>query len=176
MKLPLHTLKSRSSGATLVEVVITVGMLVTMLLPLIGMLSIAVKKSGEAINTSISSRISSQLVSEVQQANWATLDRWNDREVHFSDQGIQLKNQDVAQQSSYIARVLLDTTGVSDSTTPGVPVSSHEIRIIVLITSLGGSIGEKRLDDAALAIQNNTALPNQVQVSRALLVNMEKEI
>ena len=167
---PLH------SGATLVEVVITVGLLVTMLLPLIGLLSAAVKDSGAAINTSISSRISSQLIGQVQQANWATVSAWNGKEFHFSDQGVQLNTQQINEKSSYVARVKLDMAGVTNSTSADIPAITHQIRITVVITSLGGAVGIKRLDDADAAIAGNIPIPRNVQVSRALLVNMEKEL
>lgn len=169
-------LSKKPSGATLVEVVITVGMLISMLLPLIGMLSLAVKNSGQNINTSVSSRIASQLIGEVQQADWQTLSRWDKKDFHFNDQGVALKANEVATQSNYIARVILDPDPVSVSTTGSAPANPHQKKFLILVSSQGGDQGLDRLTRAETAIRDNTPLPNQVHVSHAYVVNMQKDL
>lgn len=165
-----------SSGATLAELVITVGMLVSMLLPLVGMLSMAVKNSGEAINTSVGSRISSQLIGEVQQANWSTLTQWNGKDIQFNSQGVQLGTSSSHSDASYMARVRINDIPITNATTGLAKTNSYQMRVFVIVTPFGGAVGKRNLDDADLALKKNSALPRNVQVSRTMLVNMQKDI
>jgi len=165
-----------SLGATLVEVVITVGILVTMLLPLIGMLSLAVENSGKAVNDVVSARIASHLVGEVQQANWATLNTWDGREWHYNDQGVRLKPEQVALQSNYMARVRIEPNPLTMATQGDIPANPHEKCMIVLVSSMGGSRGKTLLDEAESALNENKPLHPRIRVSRTMVVNLEKSI
>jgi uncharacterized protein (TIGR02598 family) len=166
------------SGATLVEVVITVGILATMLLPLISLLSLAIDHSGKAINDTVSSQIASHLVGEIQQESWEKLSLWDGKVFYFDDQGVELKT-DNAEKAIYTAKVKLDplTVGLSLATeSQGVPVNPNGRKALVLVTSLAGSRGTALLTESEAALQSGKPLPKHVYVSRSLLVKLEQGI
>jgi uncharacterized protein (TIGR02598 family) len=163
-------------GATLVEVMVAVAILSMTLVPLIGMLSMAVDTSGKAVGLTVSARIAEQLMGEVQQADWATLDNWNDMDVYFDDQGLRLASGVSPNLSVYSARVKLSPAGVTLTTanSAGPGANTWTRQVVLLVASAPGSQGKSLLDTASNALQAKKSLPQKVYLSRALLTNLEK--
>ena len=161
------------TGATLVEVVITVGILVTVMIPLLGLLSAAIETSGKAASITTSARIASRLLGEVQQSNWSTLSDWTNKDVFFDDQGIECIGTKT--NAVYTARVKLGVTaGVTMVTSGSVPANQWQRQVMVLVASRPGTQGTQSLNAAEASLDAGGPVPRGVRVSRTLLVNMEK--
>ncbi|HSI61880.1 MAG TPA: Verru_Chthon cassette protein B [Candidatus Saccharimonadia bacterium] len=161
------------SGATLIEVVVTIGILITTLVPLVGLLSTAIDTSGKAASTTISARVAARITGEVQQSDWAGLQTWAAREMYFDDQGKELTGATAAQEAVYTARVRLGTSGVVMGTGAGSSNSSLR-QVVVMVASLPAPRGKISLDEAEAAITTGKDVPKQVRISRAMLVNLER--
>ncbi|WP_170157002.1 Verru_Chthon cassette protein B [Roseimicrobium gellanilyticum] len=164
-------------GATLVELVVTVGILVTMMVPVLGLLSSAVDTSGKAASMTISARIASRLVGEVQQGDWSSIQNWSNREVFLDYQGQELK--DVGEQANavYAARVQLGPqTGVVLGTNNPAGANPSQRRVVVLVASGSPLQAKELLDQAQAALDAGKPLPRDVRISRTLLVNLEKAL
>jgi uncharacterized protein (TIGR02598 family) len=161
------------SGATLIEVVVTIGILITTMVPLIGLLSIAVDTSGKAASATISARIAARLIGEVQQSDWAGLQEWATKELYFDDQGQELSTASAQQEAVYTARVRLGVpTGVAMGT--GSPANPSLRQVVVMVASRPVPQGKLALDAAEAALASGKELPKDVRISRAMLANMEK--
>ena len=166
-----------STGATLVEVVITIGILVTVLVPLVGLLSSAIETSGKAAVTTVSARIASRLMGEVQQADWTKLQSWQNKDTYLDDQGMELVSAATQSKSVYTARVRLGSgDGVTLNTASGLPANTWQRQAVVLVASRSGDLGKKALDAAEAALDSGKAVPGGVRVSRTMLVNLEKSL
>jgi uncharacterized protein (TIGR02598 family) len=160
-------------GSTLVEIVITVGILVTALVPLLGLLSVAIDTSGTASSRTVGARIGGEIIGELQQANWADLENWDGEDFYYDDQGLRLPESGSMEKAVYTARAAIPTVGVT--MTPGAaPENTTTRQVVVLVASAQGERGKTVLDEAYKALEDKKPLPRFVQVSRALLVNMEK--
>lgn len=164
------------SGATLVEVMVTVGILVTALIPMVGMLSMAIDNSGKAASNTIGSRIAAHVIGEVQQADWADVEDWDGRDSYYDDQGFALKGSNAKSESIYTARVNVGAIDMGMAASPGIPESRWQRQVTVMVASRPGDEADERLQEALNAIKNNLELPNHVLVSRALLINLEKPL
>jgi uncharacterized protein (TIGR02598 family) len=162
------------SGATLVEVVVTVGILVSTLLPLVGMLSIAMDTSGKASNNTVGARIAAEVVGELQQANWDDLDGWQGREYYYDYQGVRLTGTNAQAQSAYTARAYLAPAGLVLAATGGPPANPWQRKVVALVVPKSANLAKAPLDTAESALVSNSPLPSQVMVHRALLVNLQK--
>ncbi len=165
---------ARAKGTSLVEVVVSVAILSTVLLPLIGMLSMSIDTNKKAVNLTLSARISEQVLGELQQADWATLDNWSAQDFYYDDLGLKLTGTDASSLASYTARVKLSAAGVIMTVAAGGTANAWERQMLTIVTSGAGARALAMLDSAALALQNKTELPRQVYVSRALVTNLEK--
>lgn len=164
-----------ASGASLVELVITIGILVTVLVPLVGLLSTSIETSGRAASTTVSARVASRLIGELQQADWAKLQNWQSKEIYLDDQGMELTSGSPQEKAVYTARVRLGAaTGVSLGMGGGLPANAWQRQVVVLVASRPGAQGKAALDKAEAALDGGQSLPGSVRMSRALLVNLEK--
>ncbi|WP_081892447.1 Verru_Chthon cassette protein B [Verrucomicrobium sp. BvORR106] len=172
-----HPHARSAAGATLVEVVITIGILVTVMVPLVGLLSASIETSGRAASTTVSARIASRLIGEVQQADWSLLQNWQEKDTYLDDQGMELTTGSPQENSVYTARVRLSTTsGVTLGTVTGQPANTWQRQVVVMVASRPGTQGKTVLDQAEAALDNGKSLPRSVRVSRSLLVNLEKTL
>lgn len=154
---------------------VAVAILSMTLVPLVGLLSMAIDTSGKAVGLTVSARIAEQLMGEVQQADWATLDSWSAQDFYFDNQGLKLTGGAASSQAVYAARVKISPAGVTMSTTTsGAGSNTWERQVITFVASATGSQGKSLLDAAANALLAKKALPQKVYVSRALLTNLEK--
>lgn len=167
-------LSAPPAGATLVEVVVTVGILVTTLLPLVGMLSIAMDTSGRASNNTLSARIGAEVLGELQQADWDDLDDWQNREYFYDYQGVRLTGAGAAAQSAYTARARLGPEGLTMAASGSPPANPWQRMAMVLVVPRPAHLAKPRLDDAVTALASQKALPREVTVSRAVVVNLQK--
>ncbi|WP_009963661.1 Verru_Chthon cassette protein B [Verrucomicrobium spinosum] len=172
-----HPQARSAAGATLVEVVITIGILVTVMVPLVGLLSASIETSGRAASTTVSARIASRLIGEVQQADWSLLQNWQEKDTYLDDQGMELTTGSPQEKCVYTARVRLSSAaGVTLGTVAGLPANTWQRQVVVMVASRPGGQGKMALDQAEAALDNGKSLPGSVRVSRSLLVNLEKTL
>lgn len=165
----------RNDGATLVELVVTIGILATVMVPVLGLLSTAVDTSGKAASLTISSRIASRLIAEIQQGDWTSIQNWSNREVFLDYQGQELDGAEAAKDAVYTARVELGPqTGVVLGTDSPAGANPAQRQVIVLVASGPALQGKALLDKAQTALASGKPLPDNVRLSRTLLVNLEK--
>ena len=113
----LKTRFSRS-GFTLAEVMIAMGIVASVMVALLGMMPLGVRAVREATNLTISGRISQEVISNIQQANWADVLKNYDRKVFtFDNEGFAIKNGNKA-KPSFEARVSIpqDTVSIGKTT------------------------------------------------------------
>jgi uncharacterized protein (TIGR02598 family) len=168
-------IKPKNDGATLVELVVTVGILVTMLVPVLGLLSSAIDTSGKAASMTMSARIAAHLIGELQQGDWLGIQSWTNREVFFDYQGQELQGANAEMNAVYVARVQLGPqTGVVLGTNNPAGANPSQRQVVVMVASGPVSQGKTLLDEAKSALDTGKPLPRSVRVSRTLLVNLEK--
>jgi len=155
-------------------VVVTVGILVTTLLPLVALLSAAMDTSGKATNNTLGARISAQLVSEIQQADWQKMSDWHDKDFFYDAQGLRLTSAKAEEDSVYTARAHLLPVGVMLATAGSPPSNQWQRQMVTMVVARPGSVARETLDAAVAALTGKSKLPKDVRVSRTLLVNMEK--
>lgn len=111
MKFP-KTRFSRS-GFTLAEVMIAMGIVASVMVALLGMMPLGVRAVREATNMTISGRISQEVISNIQQANWADVLKNYDRKTFtFDNEGFAIKTGNQA-RPSFEARVTIPQDAVS---------------------------------------------------------------
>lgn len=165
-----------AAGSTLVEIVVTVGILVSTLLPLIALLSMAMDTSGQASSNTLGARITAQLTGEAQQADWPALNAWHNRDSYFDDQGVKLTGAGRADEAAFMARTILSPagTGITLAASNASPANPWQRQMVVLVASRPGALTAQRMDEAARALSQGKELPRHMRVSRTLLVNMQK--
>ncbi len=140
-------------GFTLVEVMIAVSILALVILSYVGLLHSGMQNMGEAISRSTESRITQNMLREVQQADWETLDETfatkESRTCYFDDQGIPVKAGHISH--IYTARIYLDQAKIKvilpGDTKGKVERSPHLRTAIVRVTNRPGKAGERLLED-----------------------------
>jgi len=163
------------SGSTLVEVMIVVGLLVSVMLPLLGLLSIGLETGQKAGVNVIGSRITNQLMSEVQQSEWSELDQWNGRTVYFDDQGSTLKEADSANPSAtFVGRVYVSSPGVILATQSSIANAMHRKVTTVVCPAMSDS-GDRSFSEALSALENGKPVPSTVRVGHGLVTNTGKD-
>lgn len=164
-----------SKGSTLVEIVITMGIIMTAIIPLISMLSIAMDTSREAAVKTIGSRIAASLASQVQQEDWNSVSQWESRTSYYDEQGEPLNGQSASEKSAYTARVAMPTQGMAYNTASGQASNPWARQVNVLVTLRPGSNGLTTLNAAQAAIENGQPVPKDVLLSRTMIVNLQKQ-
>jgi uncharacterized protein (TIGR02598 family) len=163
------------SGSTLVEVMIVVGLLVSVMLPLLGLLSIGMETGRKAGVNVIGSRIINQLMSEVQQSEWNELDRWNGRTVYFDDQGSPLKTDSAGDLSvTFVGRVYVSAPGVTLATQSSIANDMHR-KVTTVVCPAMGDGGNRFFDEALSALEQGKPIPPTVRIGHGLVTNTGKD-
>lgn len=102
-------------GFTLAEVMIAMGIVASVMVALLGMIPLGVRSVREATNLTISGRIAQEVISNVQQANWAdVLTNYNNKAFKFDNEGFLIRGaQAKGQTHSFEARVQVPTAPIN---------------------------------------------------------------
>lgn len=163
------------AGSTLVEMVITVGLLVSVMVPLVAMLTMGMETSLQAGINSVGSRITNQLISELQQAKWQELDNWNGRTVYFDDQGLLMDGGDAGRNATFVAQIHLSDPGLTLATNNSTPDNVLQRKVTTIVSPMRGNNPEQLLSESLTALQNGDSLPNRVKVSHGLVTKTGKD-
>lgn len=146
--------RSSAKAATLVELVLALGILAVAMVSLLGMLTRGVGTMKKAADLATESRIVQQLIDEVQATDWDRLDavvaEASFQTRYFDDQGIITSRG----RQIYTTRIYLDQSpddtgpafGLPGDEAVGVDRKSDLRRVIVRITHVPGNRGEAMLD------------------------------
>jgi uncharacterized protein (TIGR02598 family) len=105
--------KSQSSGFTLAEVMIAMGIVASVMVGLLGMIPLGVRTIREATNLTISGRIAQEVISNVQQANWQDVITGFDKKVFkFDNEGFFIRAADTTSQPSFKATVTVPDNAI----------------------------------------------------------------
>jgi|GEM_PF-1492799 len=171
---PTLSFRNLQQGSTLVEMVVTVGLLVSVMLPLVGMLSMGMDTSLKAGINTVGSRITSQLMGEVQQAKWEELDRWNDRTFYFDDQGLVIRDAGQEGMAAFTAQVKVSNEGVT-LTTQSSQKNEWQRKVTTVVSPANGKRGEQLLNDALTALAEGKPMPASVRVGHSLVTKTSKD-
>lgn len=163
------------AGSTLVEMVITVGLLVSVMVPLVTMLTMGMETSLQAGINSIGSRITNQLISELQQAKWQELDNWNGRTVYFDDQGLLMNDAGSSGNATFVAQIHLSEPGLTLATNNSTPDNVLQRKVTTLVSPARGNKTEEMLNDTLAALQSGRSVPSHVKVSHGLVTKTGKD-
>lgn len=167
--------RNRAAGSTLVEMVVTVGLVVSVMLPLVGMLTMGMETSLKAGVNTIGSRITNHLLGEMQQARWKDLDNWGRDTLYFNDQGHLVKDGENSTEVAFVAKVHISPPGLT-LTTGNAPVSNGmQRKVTTLISPAGVRHGERLLTEALTALEQGKPTPASVRVGHGLIINTGKD-
>jgi uncharacterized protein (TIGR02598 family) len=97
-----------SHGFTLAEVMIAMGIVASVMVALLGMIPLGVRSVREATNMTITGRIAQEVISNVQQANWAdVLAQYDGKTFRFDNEGFAIRNDSKVDRPSFTAKVTI---------------------------------------------------------------------
>lgn len=130
-------------GAVLIEAVAVVGIIATAILPIVGLLALATEQSTEAVARTTGAQISSDLLGQLQQADWEEVGSWDGRDFFFDDQGRAVAG---AADSIYTARVTFPkgATQLGSAARP----NPHLRQVLVYVSPLPGDVGALSIEEA----------------------------
>jgi uncharacterized protein (TIGR02598 family) len=96
-----------SSGFTLIEVVLALGIAATALVSLFGLLPTGLKTFRNTVNTAVSSQIAERAFNDIQVANWSDVQSTN---RYFDEQGNELTNSGSSNAPNCLYWVLVNIT------------------------------------------------------------------
>ena len=112
MNSPLRTLKQRTKRAfTLIETVISIGIVSTVLVALIGLMPEGMNMISQAGQRTVGARIAQQLIGQIQLADFDEVPSFDDNYYYFDDQGTEV-DQDAVERI-YTAKIEVATTNPS---------------------------------------------------------------
>ncbi|TLD68559.1 hypothetical protein FEM03_21815 [Phragmitibacter flavus] len=173
---PIRRANHWRSGSTLVEMVITVGLLVSVLVPLVGLLTMGMETSLKAGVNTIGSRITNQLMGELQQADWQDLDGWNGRTMYFDDQGLAMPDSTLDRAAAFMAQVYISTPGVNLATHNANANNATQRKVTTVVSPANGERSIKLLADTLSALEAGKATPTTVRVGHGLVTKTGKDI
>lgn len=167
--LPLFE-NTKARAFTLIEVMMSVTIVAVVVLPITGLLALAMDASGDAFSQTTRARIASQLVGEIQQAQWRKIDDWKNEVRYFDEMGARVKagNDDFLFTAKvFYPDIKLITSEESNN-------GAFRRQIVVIVSARPGQDGEREADDAWSAIQNGKKVIQDIHIARALVTKLEK--
>lgn len=128
--------RSAQRGFTLVETVIAIGIVSTVMVALLGLMPEGMSMVSQAGQKTVGVRISSQIISEIQQQPFDALADFNNKKFYFDDQGTQLDEAGDPFRV-YTAKVEVDP---SPQELPGCDPTSLLRRVVVKVSDRPGDI------------------------------------
>ena len=126
---PIHCIPPADRGFTLIETVLAIGIVATVLIALLGLLPTGSKILGEAGRGTVGARIAQQLIGEVQQAEFADIDTFNNKQRYYNDMGTELKS---VGGHVYTARIEVES---GNPPIPGAKESEYRRRVIIKVSN-----------------------------------------
>ena len=113
MKTHFPTRRSQSSGFTLAEVMIALGIVASVMIGMLGMIPHAVKSIRESNSLTVMGRIAQEMISDIQMSQWSEIDRdYKEKTFKYDNEGLVFEGRD-GQEPTYEARVHLPLELVS---------------------------------------------------------------
>jgi uncharacterized protein (TIGR02598 family) len=160
---------ARPHAFSLVEVVVAVAIVALVALPALALLSAAIDASRSASSQVGAARIGAALVGELQQAEWAALDSWHDRQLLFDAEAQPAPADAQPAAAAFTARIVLSPAGHGLALSPSSPTPNHHLRsALVAVSSLPGEAGAASLD---LALAASPQPSQDVRVFRTIIVD-----
>jgi len=167
----MNCTQPKHQGFSLVEVLIALLMVSTILVSVLGMLSIGTRMVGEAGEASTQGRIAQGLVGELQLSQWDKLDEYNlasEKYRYYDYQGQEVDSIDNGLQV-YTALIRIENAGMTLPGTGGTP--NPDLRMAhVFISNKAGAKGKQEVDLKASDYESN----RDVTVHSRILVKMSK--
>ena len=162
------------AGFTLVEVVLSLGIIATALLGVMGLLTLAAGGASEAANDTLASQISTRIIGELQMADWDQLQALSSARPlqYWNEFGQELEDANAQGLSIYTSQVILvNSTQPSLGTVNVGPSGSndHLFQIRCLVSCLPGPSGEVALNEVLAGEQHP-----KVRVFSSVISHMEK--
>lgn len=137
----MQKFRATSSGFTLAEVMIAMGIVASVMVALLGMIPLGVRSVREATNMTISGRIAQEVISNVQQANWVdVLREYDQKTFRFDGEGFLLREGGREKVASFTARVIIPREPISIGETKYDVNTLKKILVEVEYTPEGRSI------------------------------------
>ncbi|MDF1751513.1 MAG: Verru_Chthon cassette protein B [Verrucomicrobiales bacterium] len=155
--------RSGERGFSLVEVTLSLAIVSTVMVGVVGMLSTGVNLVGEAGDISTQGRIAQKLVGELQLSDWDKLEEYttpDQRYRYYDYQGQEVEDINDSMQV-YTALISIDTTGVA---LPGSPRPSSCLRrVYIFISPNNGEKGKQDVDRVAEAAEGLQASGQNIE-------------
>jgi uncharacterized protein (TIGR02598 family) len=133
----LITVRSRrrpgaDDGFSLVEVVIALGIVATVMIALLALLPLGMDALREAADLSVQSRIAQDLIGDVQQADWRSLERYRNELRYYDGEGISLLTAGSGQRL-YTAKIEFPVSNDGRVNLPGLDKNDYAKKIVVKV-------------------------------------------
>ncbi len=125
---------SLRAGFSLVEVVLAVGIMALGVVTILGLLPHGLEMSRRTANEMAETRIVDQIVGELQNTRWSTVDAMGDQVRYFDDQGLELQSgdQDFNTTVSYVVQVSIPDRDVRLPSNQALPAANNNLRRVIL--------------------------------------------
>ena len=117
------------SGFSLVEVVIALGIVATVMIALLALLPLGMDALRESADLTVQSRIAQDLIGDVQQADWDTLDRYRNELRYYDGEGTTVETAGAGQRL-YTAKIEFPDTDIN---LPGLGKNRYTKKIVIKV-------------------------------------------
>ena len=117
------------SGFSLVEVVIALGIVATVMVALLALLPLGMDALRESADLTVQSRIAQDLIGDVQQADWDTLERYRNELRYFDGEGTTLETAGSGQRL-YSAKIEFPDTPIR---LPGLGQNRYTRKVVIKV-------------------------------------------
>ena len=133
----LHTTRGRrrpgcDAGFSLVEVVIALGIVATVMVALLALLPLGMDALRQAADLSVQSRIAQDLIGDVQQADWKSLERYRNELRYYDGEGVPLETAGSGRRL-YTAKIEFPTSNEGRVNLPGLDKNDYAKKIVIKV-------------------------------------------
>jgi uncharacterized protein (TIGR02598 family) len=115
MKTRTNSIRSRSGGFTLAEVMIAMGIVASVMMGMLAMIPHSIRSIKESNNLTVMGRIAQEIISNIQMSQWDDIDTdYKGKRFTYDNEGLRFQGKG-EQQPTYEARVALVVEPVSIS-------------------------------------------------------------
>ena len=117
------------SGFSLVEVVIALGIVATVMVALLALLPLGMDALRESADLTVQSRIAQDLIGDIQQADWDSLDRYRNELRYYDGEGTTLETAGSGQRL-YSAKIEFPDTPIN---LPGLAQNRYTRKVVIKV-------------------------------------------